>query len=137
MIDRRLFLPLLLATSVLGLDCVRASGQGVPPAPSEQTSVRVSDLIGIPIVDAEKSVIGRIRKVVRTRDGMIELIMPIGGLFGFGERLVPIPLEMVAIAGREIAVIEVPSDRFQQSPTWYGSGSAELAPGETIQIAKR
>jgi hypothetical protein len=134
MLSKRHFLFLLLAAATVSTDFAPASAQSTAP---DVASVRVSELIGLPIVDSEKSVMGRVHTVVRTRDGMIELIMPIGGLFGFGERLVPIPIEMVALAGRELAVIEVPPDRFQQSPTWYGSNSEELGPGDTIQIAKR
>jgi hypothetical protein len=99
--------------------------------------VRVADLIGLPILDESLSVMGHVRAVVRTREGKIQLLMPLGGLFGFGERLVPIPIEVVALRGRQVAVIELPPDRFQKSPTWYGSNSEALADGETVRIAQR
>ncbi len=116
---------------------VAQAGTSAPSAPAMSQSVRVSDLIGLPILDADRSVMGRIRTVVRTQDGKIQLIMPLGGLLGFGERLVPIPIENVALTGGQIAVIEVPPDRFQKSPTWYGSNSEELAAAESIHIGKR
>ena len=50
--------------------------------------VRVADLINLPIVDENKSTMGRVRAVVRTGEGKIQLLLPLGGLFGFGERLV-------------------------------------------------
>jgi hypothetical protein len=127
--SKHLLCPLLLAFATLAYP-IAAPAQ----APS---TIRVAELIGLPIVDADRAVIGRVRAVARTGDGKDELIMPIGGLFGFGERLVPIPFENVVLAGAEIAVREVPPDRFQLSRTWYGSGSAELAPTETIEIARR
>ena len=57
---------------------------------------------------------GRVRAVVRTGDGKIQLLLPLGGLFGFGERLVPIPIESVALAGPQVMVVDMPPHRFQK-----------------------
>jgi hypothetical protein len=97
----------------------------------------VADLIDLPVVDGNKIPLGRVRGVARSDEGKIELLLPLGGLFGFGERLVPIPIETVALAGAAIMVLEVPPDRFQQSPTWYGYKSEPLAAGETLSINQR
>jgi len=105
--------------------------------PAPMASIPVSALIGLPITDAAHAVIGRVRTVARTLDGKVELIMPIGGLFGFGARLVPVPIDNVALTNAEIAVVDLPPHRFQQSPTWYGSNGVELSPADTIRIAKR
>jgi hypothetical protein len=75
--------------------------------------------------------------VVRNNDGKIELLLPLGGLFGFGERLVPVPIESVALAGPQVVVVDMPPHRFQKTPTWYGSGSETLAAADTIAIARR
>jgi hypothetical protein len=112
-------------------------------APQERTddpraqSVRVADLLGLPIRDENSSTMGHIRAVVRTQEGKIQLLMPLGGLFGFGERLVPIPIEAVAMLGRQVRVVDMPRDRFQKTPTWYGSNSEALADSETVRIATR
>jgi len=112
------------------------------PAPAQTMAsvanpVRVADLIDLPIVDGNKVLLGRVRGVARSEEGKIELLMPLGGLFGFGERLVPIPIESVALAAAAITVLEVPPDRFQQSPTWYGYKSEPLAAAETLSINRR
>jgi hypothetical protein len=99
--------------------------------------VHVADLVDLPIVDESKATLGRVRAVVRTDDGKIQLLLPLGGLLGFGERLVPVPIESVALAGPQVVVVEMPPDRFQKSPTWYGSGSQPLAAADTISIARR
>jgi hypothetical protein len=104
---------------------------------AQTNPVHVADLVNLPIVDESKSVMGRVRAVVRTGDGKIQLLLPLGGLFGFGERLVPIPLESVALAGPQVLVVDMPPHRFQKTPTWYGSDSETLAPAETISIARR
>ena len=97
----------------------------------------MADLIDRPILDESKSVMGRVRAVVRTGDGKIELLLPLGGLFGFGERLVAVPIESVALTGAQVMVVDMPPDRFQKSPTWYGSNSETLAAAETIPISRR
>lgn len=106
-------------------------------ARAQTNPVHVADLINLPIVDDSKSELGRVRAVVRNNDGKIELLLPLGGLFGFGERLVPVPIESVALAGSQVLVVDMPPHRFQKSPTWYGSGSETLAAADTISIARR
>lgn len=131
--DRRL-LQCCFALLALILMAARVPGETMT-APANE--VRVGDLIDLPILDGNKVVLGRVRSVVRTDEGKVQLLMPLGGLFGFGERLVPVPIESVALSGAAIAVIEVPPDRFQQSPTWYGRMSEALAATETISINRR
>jgi hypothetical protein len=129
------------ALSVLILLALAAPLQAQTNAPSPAAAatnpVRVADLLDLPIVDESKTAMGRVRGVVRTDDGKVQLLLPLGGLFGFGERLVPIPIENVALSGPQVMVLEVPPDRFQKSATWYGSKSVTLAPAETISINRR
>jgi hypothetical protein len=129
------------ALSVLILLALAAPLQAQTNAPSPAAAatnpVRVADLLDLPIVDESKSAMGRVRGVVRTDDGKVQLLLPLGGLFGFGERLVPIPIDNVALSGPQVMVLEVPPDRFQKSATWYGSKSVTLAPAETISINRR
>jgi hypothetical protein len=106
------------------------------PVWAQSNPVRVADLVNLPIVDESKLVMGRVRAVVRT-GGKIELLLPLGGLLGFGERLVPIPIESVALAGPQVVVVDMPPHRFQKTPTWYGSNSEALAATETISIARQ
>ena len=117
-----------------------SSSMGAKDTPSAATAtnpVRVADLIDLPIVDENKSTLGRVRAVVRTDDGKVQLLLPLGGLFGFGERLVPIPVESVAVTGPQVTVVDMPPHRFQKTPTWYGSDSKTLAAAETISIGRR
>ena len=97
-------------------------------------SVQVADLIGLPIVDQSGVALGHVSAVATAADGKFQLLMPLGGLFGFGARLVPIPFESVVMVGAKITVLELPADRFQKSPTWYGSNSEELAAARTVRI---
>jgi hypothetical protein len=129
---------LLLMLPLMGFAApVQAQTNPPPAAKTASNPVRVADLIDRPILDENKSVMGRIRAVVRTGEGKIQLLLPLGGLFGFGERLVPVPIESVALTGAQVMVVEMPPDRFQKSATWYGSNSETVAPAETISISRR
>ena len=63
--------------------------------------VRVGDLIGLPLLDWDDSTLGYVRHVVRTPEGKIQLIVNQGRLFGWGGRLVQVPIEAVAILARQ------------------------------------
>jgi hypothetical protein len=133
-------LPTLLTLILIGLVApvqAQTSSPGSSSAQGATNPVRVADLIGLPIVDENKLTMGRVRAVVRTGEGKIQLLLPLGGLFGFGERLVPIPIESVALSGPQVTVMDVPPDRFQKTPTWYGSNSEPLAATETISVNRR
>jgi PRC-barrel domain len=111
------------------------------PTPEERMAkrypqpVKVSFLLGLPVLDESSSIIGYVRAVVRTPEGKIQLVMPVGGFFGFGSRLVPIPIEIVAMVGAQVAVVDMPDDRFMQSPTWTSLRAKPLDPSETIRVA--
>jgi hypothetical protein len=137
--------PALLALMLVALAAPVRAQTSSPPAFAKAASsaaaatnpVRVADLINLPVVDESKSTMGRVRAVVRTGEGKIQLLLPLGGLFGFGERLVPIPIESVALTGPQVTVVDMPPHRFQKTPTWYGSDSETLAAAETISISRR
>jgi sporulation protein YlmC with PRC-barrel domain len=104
------------------------------PDDGASRAVRVADLIGLPIVDQSGVALGYVSAVATAADEKFQLLMPLGGLFGFGARLVPIPFDSVVMAGAKITVVDLPADRFQKSPTWYGSNSQELAADRTVRI---
>jgi hypothetical protein len=143
--SRNLLRPVLLVLILAGFAAPSQAQTGSAPpvatnsaaAAAATNPVRVADLINLPIVDESKSTLGRVRAVVRTGEGKIQLLLPLGGLFGFGERLVGVPIESVALTGAQVMVVDMPPDRFQKSATWYGSGSETLAPAATIPISRR
>jgi hypothetical protein len=98
-------------------------------------AVRVGDLIGLPLLDYDDATIGRVQAVVRTPQNKIQLIVTYGGWFGWRSRLVPVPIEVVAILGRQIAALEMEYKDFDRAPTWQASQSQPLAADEMIRIA--
>lgn len=96
--------------------------------------VRVGFLVGLPVLDERSATIGRVRRVVRTPDGKIRLVMPYGGLLGIGGREVAVPVERVAMLGQFVAAVDMTPALFEQAPTWTEGADQTLGPDETIKV---
>lgn len=96
--------------------------------------VRVGDLIGLPVLDDYDRTIGRVQAVVRTSTGKIRLIVPYGGFLGWNRRLVAVPIEVVAIAGRQLAALDMPRKAFDEAPTWNDAQATQIDQNEIIRI---
>jgi hypothetical protein len=106
--------------------------------------VRVGDLIGLPVLDDQDSTIGYIRDVVRTPAGKIQLVVPYGRWFGWirwggpfdwDRRPVGVPIERVAILGRQVDALEMPRADFDKAPVFVTSENRSIDRDETIRIA--
>ncbi len=134
-------------TLLLSLAPAFASGPTPPPAPTPDLTpeqrmqrrypqpVKVGDLVGLPLLDDQDRTLGRIVAVVRTAAGKLELIIPYGGILGFGKRKVAVPIEVVAIAGRQLAALDMDRAAFDAAPTWRETAGTPLGPSETIRVA--
>lgn len=97
--------------------------------------VKVGDLIGLPLLDGDDSTIGYVRHVVRTPEGKIQLIVNQGRLFGWGGRLVQVPIETVAILARQIDLLDISREEFRVAPAWSAAATQPIPPDEMIKIA--
>lgn len=102
-------------------------------------SVRVADLIGLPVLDYFDATIGYVRNVVRHPGGKVQLVVTHGGWpAGWSiwlSRLVPVPIEMVAILGRQIVALEMSRDDFERARTWSPGDGEKIDLNEMIKIA--
>jgi PRC-barrel domain len=96
--------------------------------------VKVGDLIGLPVLDFGDRTLGYVKGVVQTADGKIKLIVPYGGFLGWGRRPVAVSIEVVAIAGRQIAALDMTRAEFDAAPAWADPLSQSLPASETIRI---
>jgi len=104
---------------------------------------KVSHLVGLPVLDKNDSTIGYVERVVRSPDGRVQLIVPYapwlgwakGGLVDRFRRPVAVPLETVAILGKQIDVIEIGRGDFDKAPTWTESGATALSPDAVVKVA--
>ena len=46
-----------------------------------------------------------------------------------------VPIEVVAIAGRQVAALDMPRAEFDSAPVWDAAKSTPLAPDDSIRIA--
>lgn len=139
----------IMAAVTFGLYVVPTHASGLTPPPATKPNltpeermqrrypqpVKVGDLIGLPLLDDQDRTLGRITAVVRTDGGKLILIIPYGGAFGFGKRLVAVPIEVVAIAGRQLAALDMDRAAFDRKPAWSEAGARALAASETIRVA--
>jgi hypothetical protein len=101
--------------------------------------VKVAFLIGLPVLDEQRSTYGYVRAVVRTTEGKILLVVPYRGWLGWaptdwGRKAVAVPLERVAIQGRQVSALDFSREDFAAAPAYAGEGTA-LPATETIRIA--
>jgi hypothetical protein len=125
---------------------ILAAGQTVPATPLAELTpeermqrrfpqpVRVGDLIGLPVLDFDDRTLGHVRSVVRTPAGKIQLIVPYGGLLGWGRRPVAVPIEVVAIAGRQLAALDMTRADFDAAPAWNDPASRALPASDVIRV---
>ena len=97
--------------------------------------VRVGDLIGLPLLDWDDSTLGYVRHVVRTPEGKIQLIVNQGRLFGWGGRLVQVPIEAVAILARQLDLLDISVEEFRAAPAWSAATTQPIPSDDTIRIA--
>ena len=101
--------------------------------------VKVGFLVGLPVLDARDATFGYIREVVRTADGKIVLVVPYRNWLGWaptdwGRKIVAVPLETVAILGRQVAALDFSREDFSAAPAYAPVGTT-LPADETIRIA--
>jgi len=101
-------------------------------------AVRVGFLVGLPVLDSRDSTLGTVRAVVRTPSGIV-LVVPYRAWLGWaptdwGRKTVAVPIETVAILGRQVAALDFSRADFAAAPAWLAHGTP-LAGDETIRIA--
>ncbi len=97
--------------------------------------VRVGDLIGLPLLDWDDSTLGYVRHVVRTPEGKIQLSVNQGRLFGWGGRLVQVPIEAVAILARQLDLLDISVEKFRAAPAWSAASTQPIPSDDMIRIA--
>ena len=116
-----------------------AEDDGLTPAERMEKrfpqKVRVGDLVGLPLLDFDDRTLGRVTAVARTAEGGIVLVVPVGGWFGHGGRPVAVPIEAVAILGRQIALLDIDREDLPEQATWTAGSGAMVPADETIRIA--
>jgi len=100
--------------------------------------VFVGALIGLPVNDDGDRTLGLVERVVRAPDGGIQLIVDYNrtfGSFGWFTRPVAVPIEVVAVYGKQIASLDMQPEAYAKAPNWTRGREVDLPKDEVIRIA--
>ena len=119
---------------------------GMPPPPgmslAESTAmrfpqpVRVGDLLGREVLRPVESqdILGRVRGLVRDRDGRIMVVVDFGGFLGFGARPIAVPVDAMVLLGQDMEIVAFTPEQLRQFPTFSPSGTTEVANDTIIKV---
>ena len=96
---------------------------------------KVGSLIGLPVIDENARTLGYVREVVRTRQGAVKLIVSCGGWFGWGARLIAVPIEVLGIAGRQLVSLDMSRSDYAAAPTWQRGDEQVIPNDDNISVA--
>jgi hypothetical protein len=68
-------------------------------------------------------------------EGKIHLIIAHTGPLGWGGRLIAVPIEAVAIIGRQLASLDMQPEEYKSAATWEAAGAQVLPSEEKILVA--
>ena len=119
---------------------------GMPPPPGMSLAesaamrfpqpVRVGDLLGREILRPVESqdILGRVRGLVRDRDGRIVVVMDFGGFLGFGARPIAVPVDAMVLVGQDMEIVAFTPEQLRQFPTFSPAGTTEVANDTIIKV---
>jgi hypothetical protein len=98
--------------------------------------VRVGDLLGRDVLRPVESqdVLGRVRRLVRDRDGQIMVVVDFGGFLGFGARPIAVPVDAMVLLGQDMEIVAYTPDQLRQFPTFSPAGTTEITNDTTIKV---
>ena len=96
--------------------------------------MRTGDLVGLPIVDDDNRIFAKVTQVVRTPEGKVRLVTSYGGWFGVGTKAVAVPIEVVAIVGKQVASMDMKPDEYKTAAPWTAARDTRIPDDEIIRI---
>ena len=130
----------------LGLTVAHAQSPmpgGMPPPPgmslAESTAmrfpqpVRVGDLLHRLVLQPVESqiILGRVYAVARDAQGNVVVVMNFGGFYGFGGRLIAVPVDAMVLLGQDMEVVAYTPAQLKTFPTYSPSPETAIVPDDT------
>ena len=113
-----------------GMDLATAASRRFPQP------VASASLIGRTVLQPveSKTVLGRVKQVVRAHDGQVQLVMAFGGWLGVGARAIAVPVDAMALLGKDLEILDFTPKQLSAFPTFDASESDPIASDATIRI---
>ena len=113
-------------------------GMSIPTAAARRFPqlVRVGNLIGQTVLQPveNQDVLGNVKQVVRSRDGVVQIVVAYGGWFGIGARSIAVPVDAMALLGRDLEILDFTPEQLAKFPTFDGAGTVAVAIDDTIRV---
>jgi hypothetical protein len=119
---------------------------GMPPPPGmslEQSNamrfpqpVRTGDLLHRLIQQPVESqtILGRVHAVVRNNAGEVFIIMNIGGFYGYGGRLIAVPIDAMVLLGDAMEVVAFTPAQLAAFPTFNPAGTVPVSDDTILEV---
>jgi hypothetical protein len=119
---------------------------GMPPPPGMSLAasaamrfpqpVRVGDLLNRQVLKPVESqdYLGRVKHVVRSKSGVLEVVIAYGGLLGFGARQIAIPVDAMVLVGQVMEVVAYTPKQLADFPTFSASDATPLPDNAIIKV---
>jgi hypothetical protein len=98
--------------------------------------IRVGDLPGRDVLLPVESqdVLGRVRRLVRERNGQIMVVVDFGGFLGFGSRPIAVPVDAMVLLGQDVEIVAFTPEQLRQFPTFSPAGTTDVADDTIIKV---
>ena len=98
--------------------------------------VRVGDLLHRTVLLPVESqtVLGRVLRLVRNDQGMIEVVVSYGGVLGIGRRPIAVPLDATVLLGRDMEIVAYTPRQLRRLPTFAAAGTMPLPPDTVVRV---
>jgi hypothetical protein len=98
--------------------------------------VRVGDLIDREVLRPVESqdVLGRVRRLVRDRDGQVMVVVDFGGFLGFGARLIAVPIDAMVLLDQDMEIVAYTPQKLREFPTFSASDISDIASDTIIKV---
>jgi hypothetical protein len=96
---------------------------------------RVSDLIGLPVLDLYSKTLDYVRQVVRNPTGEIQFIVDYSQWWGWFGRPVAVPLEALGIEGGHLVSLDMSPSEYAAAPTWRETEATPLPDDAIVRVA--
>lgn len=119
---------------------------GMPPPPGmslgQSTAmrfpqpVRAGDLPGRLILQPVESqvILGRVRALVRDADGNVVVVMNFGGFYGYGGRLIAVPIDAMVLLGEDMEVVAYTPKQLSGFANFSATGTSTVSNNTILKV---